>query len=349
MNRVAPPLRWPAGIDAEIFLRDYWQKRPLLMRNALPGFTSPLDPDELAGLACEPDVESRLVIEAGDPPWQVKHGPFEEDDFGGLPADGWSLLVQDVDKHLPELAVIADRFDFIPSWRFDDLMVSHAPPGGSVGAHLDAYDVFLVQGAGQRTWSIGPRPAAPQWKAGAQLRLLTNFAAQSTWTLSPGDALYLPPGVAHHGIAGAGCMTWSVGFRAPSHQQLVAAAGAVALHEPPDDAMYEDADLQLDEAASGLISAQAVERATHIVRHYCGGDAADRTAWFGELVTEPKEWLRAEPQAIAGDASALVSVLRKGGVLQRHGMALLARSCDGTTLFADGESFALPAALSRFA
>ncbi|MEL7448234.1 MAG: cupin domain-containing protein [Pseudomonadota bacterium] len=340
-DALAPPLNWPDGLSAERFLRDYWQKQPLLLRGALPGFESPLGADELAGLACDPDVESRLVRESGDPPWQVQQGPFAEDQLTGLPGHGWSLLVQDVDKHLPELAVIADRFGFVPSWRFDDLMVSFAPPGGSVGAHVDAYDVFLLQGAGQRTWSIGPQPERPLCHPEAQLRVIDNFAPEEQWTLFPGDALYLPPGVAHHGVAGENCITWSVGFRAPSHQQLVAAAGLPATRPPSDDALYADPDLRLEEAAPGLISPRAIDRANAIVARHCGGKAPPSMHWFGELVTQPKHWLRAGPGEVAGGPQELEAALKGGDLLVRHGMTRLARSADGQLLFVDGDTFAV--------
>lgn len=207
------------------FLNDYWQNKPLLIRNAFPGIRSPLSADELAGLACEEHVNARLVLEKdGDRPWQVEFGPFEESRFSTLPASHWSLLVSDVEKHLPETKALLKAFRFIPDWRIDDLMVSYAPAGGSVGAHTDAYDVFLIQLSGQRLWKISEH-FAEQTLEDTDLCILQDFTAEQQWLLNAGDMLYLPPNVAHHGIAqehineqgdSEHCLTASVGFRAPS-------------------------------------------------------------------------------------------------------------------------------------
>jgi len=212
-------------ISVEHFLQHYWQKKPLLVRNAFPDLQSPITADELAGLACEEHVNARLVLEKdGNKPWQVEFGPFAESRFSQLPATHWSLLVSDVERHLPETKSLLKAFRFIPDWRIDDLMVSYAPTGGSVGAHTDAYDVFLIQLSGQRLWQISEHYPA-ETLSDTDLCILKNFTAEQEWLVNPGDMLYLPPNVAHHGIAQAcqdeqgesqHCMTASVGFRAPS-------------------------------------------------------------------------------------------------------------------------------------
>ncbi|WP_344057210.1 cupin domain-containing protein, partial [Nocardioides hwasunensis] len=154
------PLPMLGGLSAADFLRDYWQRKPLLIRGAFPDFACPLAPDELAGLACEAGVEARLVEEQGPQgPWQVSHGPFDETTFARLPEQEWTLLVQAVDHYVPEVAELLGSFDFLPRWRLDDIMISYAPPGGSVGPHVDQYDVFLLQGSGQRRWQLGGRVA----------------------------------------------------------------------------------------------------------------------------------------------------------------------------------------------
>ncbi len=205
------------NFDIDDFLANYWQRKPLLIRQALPGFNSVLTPEELAGLACEPGVSGRLVIEKdADTPWHVQYGPFQETDFTRLPPTHYSLLVAECEKWLPELQPLVDCFDFIPHWRFDDLMISYAPDQGSVGPHVDEYDVFLLQGSGQRKWSINHQAVQnPAIIDGLELAILQQFEADESWTLAPGDMLYLPPGIAHHGVAiGDGCMTYSIGFRA---------------------------------------------------------------------------------------------------------------------------------------
>ena len=244
-------LAWPDGLDARRFLRTVWQRRPLLLRAALPGFETPLPADELAGLALEPDTTPRLLLEDGDESddengrgsgtgtFRVEHGPFAEDRFANLPAR-YSLLVTDVEKHLPELSAWIRAFRVAPSWRFDDLMVSYAPDGGSVGAHVDAYDVFLLQASGARRWSIDARYAEGGELAGAaaptvrrgDLGLVEPFEPTDAWELAPGDVLYLPPGVPHHGVAvGDGCTTWSIGFRAPSPAEIVAGVAALLIDD----------------------------------------------------------------------------------------------------------------------
>jgi len=223
-------LQHPLGeTSVEDFLKHYWQKKPLVIRNAFPdlqsSLQSPISADELAGLACEDHVNARLVIEKnGNKNWQVEFGPFQEDRFSELPESGWSLLVSDVEKHFPESKFLLNAFRFIPDWRIDDLMISYAPTGSSVGAHTDAYDVFLVQLSGQRLWKISEH-YSPEVLNDTDLSILKTFTAEQEWQLNAGDMLYLPPNVAHHGIAQEyknqdgieeHCMTASIGFRAPS-------------------------------------------------------------------------------------------------------------------------------------
>jgi 50S ribosomal protein L16 3-hydroxylase len=213
-----------ANLTPQQFLDEHWQKKPLPIRQAFENFTPPLDPDELAGLACEDDVESRLVIQTpgATPEWHVRQGPFTAEDFAALPPTHWTLLVQDVDKHVPECAELLDHFRFLPDWRIDDIMVSFAAPQGSVGPHIDAYDVFLLQGLGERRWLLDPSPETTSIIPDIELKLLNNFTPNQDHTLSSGDMLYLPPGVAHHGVAQNDCMTLSIGFRAPSHAEMLA-------------------------------------------------------------------------------------------------------------------------------
>lgn len=206
-------------VSREQFLADYWQKKPLLIRNAIADFVPPIEADELAGLALEEEVESRIVLEQD---WQLHCGPFTEETFASLPAEKWTLLVQAVDLWVPEVAELLHKFDFLPRWRIDDIMVSYAADGGSVGPHFDYYDVFLLQGAGQRRWQIGAAcNSESPLLDNSQLQILEHFEPLEEWLLEPGDMLYLPPRVAHHGVAVGECTTFSVGFRSPTATEML--------------------------------------------------------------------------------------------------------------------------------
>ena len=211
------------GFDRVEFIQQYWQKKPCLMRQAFANFESPVSPEELAGLACEEGVHSRLVIEKdAETPWQLSYGPFSEDEFRSLPASHYSLLVSECEKWIPELAELLDEFRFIPSWRIDALMVSYAPLGGSVGPHSDEYDVFLLQAQGHRKWQYtNSRVENPTLLAGLDLAIMQDFTADQEAVLAPGDMLYLPPGIAHHGVALDPCLTYSIGFRAATAVEVL--------------------------------------------------------------------------------------------------------------------------------
>jgi 50S ribosomal protein L16 3-hydroxylase len=213
----------PLGMSAKTFLRDYWQKRALLVRGAFSNFRDPLTPNDLAGLACEELALSRLVVhDSRSDRWTLRNGPFNDADFAKLTRRDWTVLVQDVDKWDADVAHLLTRFAFLPDWRIDDVMVSYAVDGGSVGAHVDQYDVFLLQGLGQRRWQISTDPSAPRdFRDDAELKLLRKFVPTHEWTLQSGDMLYLPPGVPHHGVAVGECLTYSIGMRAPSQAELL--------------------------------------------------------------------------------------------------------------------------------
>lgn len=235
----------PLGdLKPEDFLREYWQKQPCLIRQAIPGFTPLLDANDLAGLACEEMAESRLVsgsMEASD--WQLAHGPFDEQDFSSLPEENWTLLVQDVEKHYAPLQDLMQMFSFIPGWRLDDLMISYAVTGGSVGPHTDQYDVFLLQAEGSRRWQIA-RSFDPELLDNCPLNVLRTFTAEQEWVLEAGDMLYLPPNVAHHGLALESGMTWSIGSRAPSGADLLQGLGEWLAFTDDEGGRYADPDLQ---------------------------------------------------------------------------------------------------------
>lgn len=203
------PLQLLGGLTAREFLRDYWQRNPLLIRQAIPDFETPLSPDELAGLALEEEVESRIIAPGEQGPWQLRQGPFKEEDFSTLPEREWTLLVQAVDQFVPEVAELVEPFKFLPSWRIDDVMISYAAPGGGVGPHYDNYDVFLLQGYGRRRWKIGQRCTSESpLQDNPDIKILAEFEQTDEWVLEPGDMLYLPPQLAHDGIAEDECMTF---------------------------------------------------------------------------------------------------------------------------------------------
>jgi len=214
------PLTRLGALSVGDFMRSYWQKRPVLLRQALPQLLPSLSRDSLLALAARNDVESRLVT-AFNGRWRLRQGPFRPDDLPALSRKHWTLLVQGVDQHDPAAHALLSRFRFVSDARLDDLMVSYATDGGGVGPHIDSYDVFLIQAQGRRRWRIS-RQCDRALVTGLPVKILADFVPTHEWVLEPGDVLYLPPGVAHEGVALDECITCSVGFRAPRWQELVA-------------------------------------------------------------------------------------------------------------------------------
>ncbi|BDM23824.1 JmjC domain-containing protein [Pseudomonas sp. NPDC089428] len=338
------PLQLLGGISAREFMRDYWQKKPLLVRQAFPDFESPIDPDELAGLALEEEVESRIVLEHGAHPWELRRGPFNEDTFAELPEKDWTLLVQAVDQFVPEVAELLEHFRFLPSWRIDDVMISFATPGGSVGPHFDNYDVFLLQGHGERNWKIGQmcNSDSPLLEH-ADLRILAEFEQSGEWTLEPGDMLYLPPRLAHYGVAVDNCLTYSVGFRAPSAAEVLTHFTDFLGQFLPDEERYSDADAQ-PASDPHQIQHDALDRLKALMDKHMN-DKDLLLTWFGQFMTEPRY-----PEQVVGeelDEDELVEALEDGAILIRNPSARMAWSelGDDLMLFASGRSCPLPAKL----
>ena len=335
------PLQLLGGMSARVFLRDYWQKKPLLIRQALPDFQSPIDPDELAGLALEEEVESRLIIENGERPWELRRGPFAEDVFSTLPERDWTLLVQAVDQFVPEVAELLENFRFLPSWRIDDVMISYAAPGGSVGPHFDNYDVFLLQGHGKRHWQVGQMcDSQSPLLQHADLRILADFQTTEEWTLEPGDMLYLPPRLAHCGVAVDDCLTYSVGFRAPSAAEVLTHFTDFLSQFISDEERYTDADVK-PAADPHQIQHDALDRLKALLAEHMGDERLLLT-WFGQFMTEPRY-----PELVAGaelDEQELLDSLEQGAILIRNPSARLAWSevDEDLLLFASGQSRLLP-------
>lgn len=286
--QIDQPIALLGGISPSTFMKEYWQKKPLLVRNAFPNLQNPLTPDELAGLALEEEVESRIVIEQGNTPWELLHGPFDDETFKNLPETNWTLLVQAVDQFVPEVAELFKPFSFIPKWRFDDIMISYAAKGGSVGPHFDYYDVFLIQSHGQRRWKIGGEESSESpYLEHPNLRLLANFKETDDWVLNPGDMLYLPPQFAHYGIAETECMTISVGLRAPSTQEILIHYTDFLSQFYTEESRYKDPDQTAVEHNQHYIDTSALNRLKHLLEEALKDDQKLLT-WFGQHVTEPK-------------------------------------------------------------
>lgn len=338
------------GLTPRRFLQGYWQKRPLLVRQALPGFVDPLSPDELAGLACDAEVESRLVMERGPRRrWQLFHGPQDPARLRRLPRSHWTLLVQEVDKHLPAVAALMRPFDFVPRWRLDDVMVSFAPRGGSVGPHVDGYDVFLIQGRGRRRWQVSTRDPG-DLRAGLDLRILKRFRPEAEWVLEPGDMLYVPPGVAHHGVSLEDALTYSVGFRAARRVDVLLRVLARAADSADRERLYEDADLR-PAREPGEIDEAALRRLRAIVRAESGRALShDFARLMGELLTEPRG-APPRPRSRRLDPAELARRLRSGARLAPVATSRLAfvRADAGCLLFVDGRTQALPPGLAGLA
>jgi len=336
-------------LSPETFLADCWQKNALFMPGALSGIRPSITAGELAWLATQDDVESRLVFtkRGGDGTrYEVRHGPFPNDVLSSLPRQDWTLLVQDVEKHLPDFRALFAVVDFIPDWRIDDLMVSFAAPGGSVGPHRDNYDVFLCQGEGIREWHLGDKDNVVEDESSNELSLLQPFADRNPQSADEGDVLYLSPGVPHWGLAKDFCMTYSIGMRAPNLAELH--AGAARLFEDLGDVsakssvagvdvFYEDPDLTTDEAIPGLISASAIRRARKTLHKIASLDEAKTAMILGSVVTDPKAWLA--PECITDDeAQSKIRELPQDAELTVHGMARIAywENESSGILFANG-------------
>ncbi len=284
------PLTLLGGLSATEFMRDYWQRKPLLVRQAFPNFKPLLSRSQLFELAQNENVESRLVLGQGSAAreWQLKRGPFKKRDFPKLSERDWTLLVQGVDGQDERLAMLMRQFRFIPDARLDDLMISWAADGGGVGPHFDSYDVFLIQAHGQRHWRIGQQKDLTL-RQDVPLKILAHFKAQQDWVLEPGDMLYLPPRYAHDGIAVGECMTYSVGFRAPQKGEL-ARELLMRLSDEADEALGEA--IYQDPGQVAVKNAAAIPEAlqdfARSVLQEALRDPKDLARALGEYLTEPK-------------------------------------------------------------
>jgi 50S ribosomal protein L16 3-hydroxylase len=315
---VNQPLDLLAGLSPAQFMRRHWQKKPLLVRQAIPQFKPLLSRPDLFAMAADEDVESRLIVQKGDS-WKMKQGPMARRSLPPVSQPGWTLLVQSVDSHHEAVHALLQKFRFVPDARLDDLMISYATTGGGVGPHFDSYDVFLLQASGRRRWKIG-RQADLSLQPGVPLKILQNFEPDEEFVLEAGDMLYLPPAYAHEGVAeasldtdgkAADCMTYSIGFRAPAAGELAAsllhrlAEFSEDAHSDAEDStggegskvktrrLYRDSDQPATDTPAAMpakllgFARQAVLDALK--------DPLALTCALGESMTEPKSAVDFEP------------------------------------------------------
>ena len=281
------PLTLLGGLSPSQFMKRHWQKRPLLVRNAIPGFVPCVDRADLVALAGEEGVESRLIVDSAKG-WKMKHGPLAKRSLPPFSQKKWTFLVQGVDLHHDGVHELVQRFRFVPDARLDDVMISYASDGGGVGPHFDSYDVFLLQAHGQRRWRIG-RQKDLSLQPNVPLKILQNFEAEEEFVLNPGDMLYLPPKYAHDGVAEGECMTWSIGFRAPQKAEL-ARELLLGLADEADegvgDGLYRDAH-QLAVGSPAAIPAAMGDFARQVVKEALQNPRL-LDSLLGEYLTEPK-------------------------------------------------------------
>ena len=313
VNPIADELQGPWDDKQAVhFLETYWQKRPVLIRQAFPDITDDirlLTEADFFALSLDDDVESRTLVRDDDDNWTKEYGPFERKYLRKLSSNrnDWTMLIQEVDRHIPSVADIWQKyFDFIPSWRRDDVMVSYAAPGGGIGAHVDSYDVFLIQGRGKREWAIENSFVTAEEELAREVpnvdtRLLTGFVADQVWQLNAGDVLYLPPRVPHRGVSlGENCTTVSMGFRSPTHRSMVTAlCDYICQNTIPEKLMYSDPSLQL-QSSSGFIGDDArIHLQTDLQSHVrqCLDDKSTFDYWLGKYLTVPLRMQLRKPRA----------------------------------------------------
>ena len=342
------------GLTPQQFIDTVWQQQPLLVRNALPAIGGIIDGNDLAGIACEPDGEARLVItDPQQTDWQCEHGPFRAARFKKLPASHWTLLVQSVDQWIPEIGALLEHFSFLPRWRLDDIMISYATDGGGVGPHFDYYDVFLLQASGQRRWQVGQRcDEQSPLRNNPQLKLLRDFEQCADYTLATGDMLYLPAGVAHWGTAvGDDCITISVGFRAGSHRELLQAAVETLADTLPANARYRDTPAAIDPDPYRINDA-AIDQLVTLWQSLPAEAIRSALAQaLGEFATAPRYEQRIPPDDVPDDQALARALASKRGLAVSHnpGSRFAWRPLDAAQaeLFVDGGMLCTTPALAR--
>lgn len=318
------------GLSPEQFLRDYWHKKPLLIRQAIPGFTPLLSREALFDMAAKDDVESRLITHFGTQ-WQLQNGPFSQ--LPPFSKKGWSMLLQGVNLHHDAAGALMQQFRFIPDARLDDLMISYATDSGGVGPHFDSYDVFLLQAHGQRRWRISAQKDLTLVE-GMPLKILKNFTAEQEFLLEPGDMLYLPPHYAHDGVAVGECMTYSIGFRAPSFQELGEAFLQFMADSIDLPGRYADPDLDATKHPAEISRSMLSQVANELNKVKFTDD--DVAIFLGEHLSEPKANVFFDPPAHPYTRKRFLGAAIKRGVTLSRKTRMLYR---GRHVFINGESF----------
>ncbi|MCG8414280.1 MAG: cupin domain-containing protein [Pseudomonadales bacterium] len=335
--------------DPASFLAENWQQKPVVIKNFFSDFSDPLEAEELAGLALDETVESRLVQFNGGSGYASQQGPFQEQTFTGLSDENWTLLVQAVDQLVDEVAQLKLAFQFLPSWRIDDVMVSFATPGGGVGPHFDHYDVFLVQGQGSRCWKVGPKASQESHQiTESGLKLLDDFQPEQEVTLKSGDVLYIPPGFGHWGVAETAGLCYSIGFRAPSRSEMLEAFSDELMDQCSEFQRFRDlpsgstpsSNSHPGEIALPDLKAQWHQLAPQLHRE------EDFYRSFGKLVTRPRYPEYIALAATALDQNQLIAALLEANPIERNPGSSFAwldpESGSGLWVFADGEAFSQP-------
>lgn len=348
-RRASPSLACPAtdtptpllgGLSPAQFMKKYWQKKPLLIRQAIPGIEAPLSRDELFALADSDDVESRLITHFRKR-WALEHGPFAADELPTPKTRQWTLLVQGADLHDDRARALLERFRFAPDARLDDLMISYASDGGGVGPHFDSYDVFLLQVHGKRRWRIGAQRDL-SLQEGLPLKVLANFEPEEEWVLEPGDMLYLPPHIAHDGVAEGECMTCSIGFRSPSTDELTSQFLYWLAERGADNAqsanptLYRDPDQPAVSHPAQLPPA-LVERVSSVLAKVRWNDT-DVSSFVGSWLSEPKSNVVFDaPEKPLDEARFVARAAKSGITLDRRTILLY----DARSYYLNGEQYLL--------
>jgi 50S ribosomal protein L16 3-hydroxylase len=329
------------GISTRQFLQKYWQKKPLLIRNAFPKFQGLLNKAALLSLAYSEEAQSRLIA-FNRKKWSLQHGPFKKQDFNSQPRN-WTLLVQDINHFLPEATRLLQAFNFIPHARLDDLMVSFATDGSGVGPHVDSYDVFLLQGLGKRLWQIS-KQKDQQLLPDAPLKILKNFQPEQEWILEAGDMLYLPPNYAHNGIAVGESMTYSIGFRAASAQELSDAFLNYLQDHLQVAGRYKDPDLRMTQHPAH-INSQMIDKVTDILEQIRFGKK-EIAEFLGKYLTEPKTHVFFNaPEKILSRKAFLKLAKTKGICLDLRSQMLFT----DRAIFMNGEAYSMVPLLKKLA